>query len=465
MQTKLNLISDIAKRDRECQIDNLVYLLNAKNLEECFGLLKTGKAVGIDGVKLNDYDENRHENLEKLATRMKNKSYRPLPVRRTYLPKADGKLRPLGIPSTEDKIVQKGIARILGAIYENEFVDFSYGFRPNRSCHHALEKLSSVIHTKPINHIIDADIKGFFNNVYHEWMMKFLGVRINDPNFLRLIKRFLRNGYMEEGIVYDTDEGTPQGGIVSPILANVYLHYVLDLWIEKAVKPNCRGIVEVIRYADDFVICIQYKDDAGKILSALKERLKKFNLELAEEKTRLIEFGKFAVQNAKVKGQSPATFNFLGFTHFLGRTRFGKFKLRHKTDRKKLKTKLVAMNIWLKSIRNLVEIKEIWKTLKAKLRGHYQYYGISGNFKSIRQFYFLTLRMVFKWINRRSQKKSFNWIDFFDYVKRYKLPLPKICHDFYNLKAAFVNINEEPYVGNLQVRFCEGHSFPHNGKL
>jgi group II intron reverse transcriptase/maturase len=316
MQTKLNLISEIAKRDGKSCNNNLAYLMSAENLKECFGLLKKGKVAGIDGVSLKDYEEKLNYNLEDLVARMKNQSYKPQPVRRTFIPKADGRPRPLGIPSIEDKIVQKAMARILGAIYENDFLDFSYGFRPNKSCHHALEKLDKVIGSQPINHIIDADIKGFFDNVDHEWMMKFLGLRIGDPNFLRLVKRFLKNGYMEEGIVYDTEMGTPQGGIISPILANIYLHYVLDLWIEKAVKPNCRGLVEIIRYADDFVICIQYKDEAEKILHALKERLKKFSLELSKEKTRLVEFGRFAKQNANVKGLRPATFNFLGLTHF-----------------------------------------------------------------------------------------------------------------------------------------------------
>ena len=434
MQTKLNLISEIAKRDRESCNNNLAYLLNAKNLEECFSLLKSGKAAGIDGVSLKDYEENLSCNLADLVARMKNQSYRPQPVRRTYIPKADGKMRPLGIPSIEDKIVQKGMARILGAIYENDFLDFSYGFRPSRSCHDALEKLERVIGTQPINHIIDADIKGFFDNVSHEWLMKFLGVRIGDPNFLRLIKRFLKNGYMDEGIVYDTEMGTPQGGIISPILANVYLHYALDLWIERAVKPSCRGAVEIIRYADDFVICIQYKDEAEKILCELKERLKKFNLDLAEDKTRLLEFGRFSKQNAKAKGNDPATFNFLGFTHFIDKTRKGKFKLGRKTDKKKLKTKLVAMNAWLKSVRNMLILKDIWKVLRAKLRGHYQYYGVSGNYRGIKQFYFETINMTFKWVNRRSQKKSFNWKTFLSYMERYELPRPKICHDFYNLK-------------------------------
>jgi group II intron reverse transcriptase/maturase len=462
MQTKLNLISEVAGRDGECKINNLAYLLSEENLKDCFLLLSKRKAAGIDGVTLEEYETNLDSNLGNLVQRMKNQSYKPQPVRRTYIPKADGKLRPLGIPSIEDKIVQKGMARILESIYENDFLDFSYGFRPNRNCHQALKKLSDIIHKQPINHIIDADIKGFFDNVNHDWLMKFVEVRISDPNFLRLIKRFLKNGYMEEGRRHDTDTGTPQGGIVSPILANIYLHYALDLWVDRAVRPNCRGTVEIVRYADDFVICVQFKDEAERILAELKERLKKFNLELAEDKTRLIEFGKFAKRNAEKKNNKAATFNFLGFTHFIDRTKTGTFKIGRKTDRKKFKLRMVEMNIWLKEVRNLLTIKEVWRIFKAKLRGHFQYYGVSENTRSINMFYQKSLKLLFKWLNRRSQKKSFNWTTFMNYIERFELPRPKIHHNFYNLKAAFVNINEEPYVGNLQVRFCEGHGPSHN---
>lgn len=430
MQTKLNLISEKVKQDELCRLTNLVHLLNEESLKECFTYLKKGKASGVDGQTVEEYGENLESNVRELVVKMKSQSYRPQPARRTYIAKANGQMRPLGIPAVEDKIVQRGIARILESIYENDFLDFSYGFRPHRSCHQALKQLNQISMTKPINHIIDADIKGFFDHVDHEWMMKFLGVRINDPNFLRLVKRFLKNGYMEAGSLHPTEEGTPQGGVVSPILANIYLHYVLDLWVEKVVKPKCRGVVEIVRYADDFIICVQYKDEAILILEALKRRLAKFKLELAGDKTRLIEFGRFAKRNAIAKRLRPATFNFLGFTHFIGKTRKNGFKLGRKTDRKKLKTKLTEMNTWLSTIRNILKLEEIWKLLRAKLRGHFQYYGVSGNFRSIQNFERQVKRLTIKWLNRRSQKKSFNQDSFSKYLERHPLPKPAIHHNF-----------------------------------
>lgn len=431
MQTKLNHISELVKRDENYRLNNIAHVLSEENLKQCFGLLKKGKAAGIDGISVEEYGENLESNLKSLVKRMKSQGYKPQPVRRTYIAKANGKLRPLGIPAVEDKIVQRGLAQVLNAIYEVDFLDFSYGFRPHKSCHQALKRLDQIITSQPINHIIDADIKGFFDSVDHDWMMKFLGVRISDSNFLRLIKRFLRNGYMEEGKLHASLEGTPQGGIVSPILANVYLHYVLDLWMEKVVKPQCQGAVEIVRYADDFVICVQYKSEAEKILSALKLRLREFKLELAEDKTRLIEFGRYAKQNAEAKDQRAEVFNFLGFTHFIDKTRKGGFRLGRKTDQKKMRLKLKEMNEWFKSVRNLFLIKEIWKLFKAKLSGHFQYYGVSGNFRSIKSFEKLTRRMAIKWLNRRSQKKSFNWENFGEYIKRHPLPMPAIHHNFY----------------------------------
>lgn len=435
MQTKLDLLSDIARRRKDVRIENVACLLNEENLRECFGLLKKGKATGVDGVTLEEYEVNLDENLRGLVERMKRQAYKPQPVRRTYIPKANGKMRPLGIPAIEDKIVQKGMTRILEAVYEADFVDCSCGFRPNRSPHQALKQLNKIIMTQPINHIIDADIKGFFDHVDHGWMRKFLEHRISDTNFDRLIYRFLRNGYMEEGKEYDAEKGTPQGGIISPVLANIYLHYVLDLWLEKVIKSESRGAVEMVRYADDFVICVQYKDDAEKILEKLKDRLGKFGLELAEDKTRRIEFGRFSKQDAQAKGAKPATFNFLGFTHYIDQTRSRRFKLGCKTDRNKLTAKRKALNEWLKSARNLMPLQELWKNLRAKLTGHFRYYGISGNFRSMAKYRWECLRLVLKWLNRRSQKKSFNWETFRRYMEKYPLPKPAIYHNFYDLKA------------------------------
>ena len=328
-------------------------------------------------------------------------------------------------------MVQKAIARILTAIYEVDFMDFSYGFRPNRGCHDAIKRLHEVLIRHRINHIVDADIKGFFDNVDHQWMMRCLEERIRDRGLLRYIKRFLKAGVMEEGKWQETEKGTPQGGIISPVLANIYLHYILDLWLVKAVQPWCRGEVMMVRYADDFVICVQYNDEAEKILVALKKRLHKFGLELAMDKTKIIEFGRYAIERAQKRGQKAETFTFLGFTHYCGKTRKGKFKVGRITDRKRFRAKIKAMNNWLKEVRNIAHIKEWWPILKAKLSGHFQYYGVSENYRGIRRFYFLTIRLVMKWLNRRSQKMSMNWEQFLKYLKRYQLPRPKISFSLY----------------------------------
>ena len=435
MDTELDLLSDRARASGAERIENVAHLLSPANLKECLGRLKRGKAAGADGVTLEDYGEVAETALPELVERMKRMSYKPQPVRRVHIPKANGKMRPLGIPAVEDKVVQCGMSRILESVYEADFLECSYGFRKGRGCHQALRKVDEIIMRHPVNHVIEADIKGFFDNVSHEWMLKFIGHRIADKKFLQLVEKFLKAGYMEDGKRFATEGGTPQGGLISPVLANVYLHYALDLWMERKVRGESRGYVEMVRYADDFVICVQYKDEAERILSELRERLAKFGLELAEEKTRRIEFGRYAKQNAEAKGRKPEAFDFLGFTHYIGKTRGGAFKVGRKTSRKKLNAKLKEMAQWIKGARNLLMLKELWKTLKAKLAGHFRYFGVSGNYRAIRRYYNRVLAIVLKWLNRRSQKKSFSWKTYGAYLKRYPLPTPKIHHDFYGLKC------------------------------
>jgi len=433
LETKLNLITKHATEDKCFKFSSLAHLLNVGSLKACFHMLKKGKAPGIDNVTYEEYEKYLNTNIQKLVKRMKAGDYYPQPVRRAYIPKGEGKFRPLGIPALEDKIVQMGITKILNAIFEPNFLGCSYGFRVGRNCHQALKQFDNVVMTKPVNHVIDADIRSFFDSVDHEWLMKMLEEKIIDKNFLRIIKRFLKAGVMEEGKISPTDEGTPQGGIISPTLSNIYLHYVLDLWVEKVVKREMNGYVELVRYADDFVIMVQYKEEAEKIMELLGERLNKFGLDLSKEKTRLIEFGRYARTNAERKGRKPETLDFLGFTHFCDRSRKGSFKVGRKTKQKKYNAKLKEMNEWLKAIRNMVETKEWWEVLKAKLRGHYEYYGISGNYPSLMKYYKQTYKLAYKWINRRSQKKSMNWKQFVEYIKQFPLPKPEIKHNIYVL--------------------------------
>jgi len=367
---------------------------------------------------------------------MKAKGYKPQPARRVYIPKDEHTKRPLGLPALEDKIVQKGIARILEAIYEADFLDCSYGFRPGRSCHGALDFVDKAVMTKPTGHIIDADIKGFFDNVSHEWMMEFLRVRIKDPSFLLLIKRFLKAGYIDAGLLVRTEKGTPQGGNLSPMLSNIFLHYVLDLWFEKRIRRQTRGACYLVRYADDFLCLVQYVDDAQHIEQALWERFSKFGLELHPDKTHVISFGRYEPENAKRQKRKPHTFDFLGFTHYCDRSRRVRFKVGRKTSAKKFRKRCTELNAWLKAVRNAHKVKEWWPVLQAKLRGHYEYYGVSGNMPSLRRFYRISVRLALKWLNRRSQRKSFSWERFTEYLDHYPLLRPRIVHNLYTLSPA-----------------------------
>lgn len=442
METKLISITEKARREKKYRFRNLVYLVNAENLKDSFYKLKRDKASGIDGTSMREYEKNLEENIASLVEQMKWQAYKPQAVKRVYIPKANGKLRPIGIPTVEDKMVQMCVTRILEAIYEADFVNTSYGFRKERNCHRAIAALNNIITAKAVSYVIDADIKGFFDNVNHEWMMECLKQRIADERLCRLIKRFLISGYLEAGVYHKTDKGTPQGGVISPVLANIYLHYVLDLWMTKVVKKQMKGYVEIIRYADDFVICVQYRKEAEAILEMLKQRLGKFGLELAEEKTRIVEFGRFAEDNRRRRdGGKPGTFNFLGFTHYCTKSRKGRFKVGRKTERRKLAVKIKEINQWLKSIRNTVSIKTWWKMLTIKMLGHYKYFGVSKNSRGIKEFRYLVRRLVFKWVNRRSQKRSMNWEQFDVYCARHGFPQPRIYVSLYKSPLEFEGIN------------------------
>jgi RNA-directed DNA polymerase len=430
---KLSLISERARREPKCQFTSLAHLLDEGFLEHCYYRLGRDRASGMDGVTWKEYGENLEENLGDLVARLKAKRYQPLPARRVYIPKDEHSERPLGLPAQEDKIVQKGIALILEAIYEADFLDCSYGFRPGRNCHQAIDAVDKTIMRNPINHLIDADIKGFFDNVSHEWMEKFLRVRIVDPSFLLLVRRFLKAGYMDSDLLVVTERGTPQGGNLSPMLSNIFLHYVLDLWFEKRLKRQVRGACFLVRYADDFVCLVQYQDDARHMEQALRERFTQFDLELHPEKTRVIRFGRYERENAKRQNRRAHTFDFLGFTHFCGTSRRGKFIVGRRTSRKKFRKKCKELNEWLRKTRNFLPAKEWWPILAAKLRGHYQYYGVSGNMPSLDRFYRVALRLALKWLNRRSQRRSFNWAGFNQYLKHYPLPKPRIVHNLYTL--------------------------------
>jgi RNA-directed DNA polymerase len=428
---KLSLISGHARRDPGFQFTSLAHLLNVEYLWDCYKSLNRNKAVGIDNVSWEEYGRKLDENLELLVSRLKRKKYKPIPARRVYIPKSETEKRPLGISALENKIVERGITWILGGIYEQDFLNCSYGFRPKRNGHQALKELNDLIMFQPINHIVEADIKGFFDNVSHEKLMEFMSIRIKDTTLLNLIKKFLKAGYVDDGLLVKPDAGTPQGSILSPMLANIFLHYVLDTWFETTVKSHVKGFCEIVRYADDFVCTVRYADDARRIERGLCNRFNKYGLELHPTKSRSISFGRFERENANLQNRRADTFDFLGFTHYCDKSRRGNFKVGRKTSREKYTAKCRAMNAWLKAVRNQVKTKEWWKVLIAKLRGHFQYYGVSENYDGIARFYKFTIRMVRKWMNRRSQKRKMSWERFTKYLEHYPLPKPRIVHSFY----------------------------------
>ena len=427
VETKLQRIAEKARKEPDFKFTSLYHLMNEELLRGCFNRLRKDAAAGIDKMTKDMYAENLDANLSNLIGRLHRMAYIPQPVRRTYIPKpGSAKQRPLGIPCFEDKLVQAGLVRIMEQVYEQDFKNDSYGFRPKRSCHDALKALSETVENKPINHIVEADIKGFFDKVNQEWLMKFLAHRIEDKRIQRMVKRFLKAGVVEDGSVTVSDEGTPQGGVISPLLANIYLHYALDLWFEKVYRKSCTGYARLIRYSDDFVVCFQYKQEAEWFREELVERLGKFGLEVEPTKTKVMEFGRFAVQNAKRRGERAETFDFLGFTHYCGTRKDGTgFRMKRVTSRKKFTAKLKIFKEWLKKAR-ILKTKELWEAAKAKLSGHYNYYGVTDNLRGIARFGEEMKKLLFKWLNRRGKKNCLNGEKFNEMLKRYPLPKPRI---------------------------------------
>lgn len=430
MSTKIARINQIAKERPQEVFTSIYHLINYDLLKECFDELDGNRATGLDKTTKDMYLMNLDENLNTLVDKLKTKSYRPSPARRVNIPKANGKVRGLAIANFEDKIVQLAVKKLVEAIFEPKFTNNMFGFRPNRSCHDCLKYLNQCIEKKYTNYILDADIKGYFDNINHDLIMKALETHIKDTNLLRLIKRFLKAGIMENGKFTTSEFGTPQGSILSPVLANIVMYYGVILFVEK-IKKESRGYIEIVNYADDMILCFQYKDEAEKTYALLKVRLKQLGLEFAEDKTRLIEFGRFASENCKKKGKSkPETFDFLGFTHYCSKSHDGRFRVKRKTSKKKFKQKVQEFKVWIKENRTK-PLKEIMATVKKKLTGHYNYYGITDNIDGLSRYLYEITRLLFKWLNRRSQKKSYEWTGFSKMLEIYQLPKPKIKVNIY----------------------------------
>lgn len=428
MSTNLKRIRQKAHKEPNLVFTSLYHhVVDVDNLRVCYDALKSDKATGVDGVTKQQYGKNLIQNLQNLSQRLKDMKYRPQPKRRSYVPKpGSAKSRPLGISNFEDKLVESAVKRVLEPIYEQAFEDSSYGYRPYRSPHQCLDELGKTIQQKYVSHIVEADIRSFFDRVNHQWMLKFLEHRIGDPRIIRVINRMLKAGVMEDGLVRASDEGTPQGSILSPLLSNIYLHYALDLWFSRRFEKRCRGQAYYFRFADDFLACFQYRSDAIAFREQLEDRLQGFGLELAPEKTQCIEFGRFAREDARKRGQKPQEFTFLGFTHYCGKTRNGYFKLKRRTSRKKFGLSLKNFAGWARRSRSTLRKGEMLYRAKARVVGHLNYYAITDNSGKCSSYVYHATRILFKWINRKSQRASYTWKGFQQVLKLFEWPSPTI---------------------------------------
>src|SRR5215472_12637752 len=430
LSQELDRVRQVAKRDKTARFTALMHHVDVEWLREAYRAINPKAATGVDGVTWKAYGENLEVNLQDLHRRLHSGAYRAKPVRRTYIPKADGRQRPLGVASLEDKIVQGALVMVLNCIYEADFLGFSYGFRPGRSPHQALDALYTGLLTRKVSWVLDIDIRSFFDKISHEWLVKFVEHRIADRRVVRLIQKWLNAGVLEDGKRIRMEEGTPQGGSASPLLANVYLHYVFDLWVQAWRQKHVHGDVIVVRFADDIVVGFQEKSDARQFLGELTERLLKFDLQLHPEKTRLLEFGPLAVKNRKQRGQGrPETFNFLGFTHICGKKRGnGQFTVLRQTMRKRLQAKLNEVKGELRR-RMHHPIPEVGQWLRSVVAGHNRYYGVPMNDHALHLFRIQIARLWHRALLRRSQTSRFPWDRMHRLIVRW-LPPVRIYHPY-----------------------------------
>ncbi|HNX49734.1 MAG TPA: group II intron reverse transcriptase/maturase [Thermoanaerobaculaceae bacterium] len=428
--SELERVREVAKRDKQARFSALWHhVTEVDRLREAFLALKRESAPGVDAVTWREYEVGLESRVSDLASRLTRGAYRARPVRRVYIPKPDGRQRPIGVPALEDKIVQRATADVLNAIYEVDFLGFSYGFRLGRGPHHALDALAVGLKHKRVNWVLDADIRGFYDAIDHEWLVKFVEHRIADRRVVRHIQKWLAAGVLEDGVVRQEKEGTPQGGSISPLLANIYLHYVFDLWVQHWRRRHAHGDVIVVRFADDLVVGFEHRMDAERFQGELRERLAKFNLELHADKTRLIEFGQHAETRRRHRGEGkPETFDFLGFTHICAKTRRGWFTVLRQTMAKRMRGKLQALKGELRR-RGHLPVPTVGRWLRSVLTGHYRYYGVPNNWHALSRFHYQLGRLWYRALRRRSQRTRLNWDRMQRLIHSY-LPYPRIMHPY-----------------------------------
>lgn len=428
MSTQLDRIAELARVDKKRRFLSIAHLLTAESLYQAFRSLRKDASAGVDGLTHAEYAADAWANVQRLHDRLRSKRYRAQPLRRVYIPKESGRKRPITIPSLEDKIAQKATVGLLNAIYEQDFLECSYGFRPGRSPHGALDEVGRVICQRSVSYVLEADICGYFDAIVRSQLMECIERRVVDGSILRLIRKWINVGVIDEGRLLTTKTGTGQGQVISPLLANIYLHYVLDKWFEDDIKPRLRGEAYEIRYCDDFIFCFRYQEDAERVLKVLPKRFGKFGLSLHPEKTRLIEFGRFAMENARRRGEKkPATFDFLGFTHICARSRGGNFTIHVRTMRKRLRRSVAHVSAWCQHHRH-DPVEKQCEILNSKLRGHYRYYGRPTNHGSLWRYHRLVRRIWKKWLNRRTRGNALNWDTYVKLLDRYPLLQPYISH-------------------------------------